>query len=315
MPAARSTLLCGLLLLCGPSCQAAALARIGISVGALDNPFYQALARGAVQAAHGLNAAVRVTSMSANFTLEQQQRQMRLLIQQKVDLILLGAVDSQAIAPQVRQARAAGITVVAVDVDAPGVDGTVKSDNRQAGEITCRYLAQRLQGKGTLLIQGGPPVTSVSDRIAGCHAALAAYPGIAVDNDRANAMGSSLGGQRAMQRDLQRLPRIDAVFTINDRQALGAEKALRAAGRQQVLIGSVDGSPDIERALRLPGQIVASASQSPYLIGREAVLLGLHLRQGDAGKRLVTVPVGLVTRANLAGYQGWQSRRMPPAPR
>ncbi len=128
-------------------------------------------------------------------------------------------------------------------------------------------------------------------------------------------MGSSLGGQRAMQRDLQRLPRIDAVFTINDRQALGAEKALRAAGRQQVLIGSVDGSPDIERALRLPGQIVASASQSPYLIGREAVLLGLRLRQGDAGKRLVTVPVGLVTRANLAGYQGWQSRRMPPAPR
>ncbi|WP_158300999.1 substrate-binding domain-containing protein [Chromobacterium sp. ATCC 53434] len=293
-------------------CQAAEPARIGITVGALDNPFYQALARGAVQAAHSLNPAVRVTSLSANFTLAQQQRQMRELIAQKVDLILLGAVDSHAIAPQVRAARAAGITVVAVDVDAPHVDGTVKSDNRQAGEIVCRYLAQRLHGQGRLLIQGGPPVTSVSERIAGCRAALATFPGITTINDGANGLGSSLGGQRAMQRDLQRFTRIDAVFATNDRQALGTEKALDAAGLRQVLIGAVDGSPDIERALKLPGRIVASASQSPYLIGREAVLLGMRLRRGDGGQRLVTVPVALVTRANLANYHGWQSL-VPPS--
>ncbi|WP_046158020.1 substrate-binding domain-containing protein [Chromobacterium vaccinii] len=288
------------------------LSRIGISVGALDNPFYQALARGAVQAAHRLNPAVRITSQSANFTLEQQQEQLRRLIAQKVDLILLGAVDSRAVAPLVRQARAAGITVVAVDVDAPDVDGTVKSDNRQAGEIVCRYLAQRLNGRGTLVVQGGPPITSVSDRAAGCHAALAAFPRIRAVDDGVNAQGSSLGGQRAMQQALLRWPDLAAVFAINDRQALGAEKALRAAGRKQALIGSVDGSPDIERALKLSGQIVASASQSPYLIGREAVKLGARLRGGGATTRQVTVPVGLVTRDNLSRYQGWQAA-MPSA--
>ncbi|OHX12315.1 hypothetical protein BI347_01440 [Chromobacterium sphagni] len=315
MRAALNTLLYGSLLLCSPSGLAAGPASMGILVGALDNPFYQALARGAIQAAHSLNPTVQVSSLSANFTLSRQQQQMRQLIAQKVDLILLGAVDSRAIAPQVRQARAAGITVVAVDVDAPEVDGTVKSDNRQAGEIACRYLAQQLGGKGALLIQGGPPVTSVSDRIAGCLAALAAYPGIRVLNDQSNAMGSSLGGQRVMQQDLKRYPRIDAVFATNDRQALGAEKALRAGGRRRTIIGAVDGSPDIEHALRQPGQIVASASQSPYLIGREAVLLGQRLRQGDIGKRLVTVPVVLVSRANLSSYQGWQSRQISPGKR
>ncbi|AXE29740.1 ABC transporter [Chromobacterium phragmitis] len=290
---------------------AAGLSRIGISLGALDNPFYQALARGAIQAAHRLNPAVRITSQSANFTLAQQERQLRQLIDDKVDLILLGAADSRAVAPLVRQARAAGITVVAVDVDASDVDGTVKSDNHQAGEIVCRYLAKRLNGRGTLLIQGGPPVSSVSDRISGCRAALAAFPHIRPETG-GNGLGSSLGGQRAMQDDLARLPRPNAVFAINDRQALGAEKALRAAGASQVMIGSVDGSPDIERALRLPGLIVASASQSPYKIGREAVRLGVRLRGGDASTRLVTVPVALVTRDNLSRYQGWQAAM--PAP-
>jgi ribose transport system substrate-binding protein len=313
MPASRIPLFSLALLASSvPTAAAANLSRIGISVGALDNPFYQALARGAVQAAHRLNPAVRVTSQSANFTLEQQQQQLRRLIAQKVDLILLGAVDSRAVAPLVRQARAAGITVVAVDVDADDVDGTVKSDNRQAGELVCRYLAQRLNGRGTLVVQGGPPITSVSDRAAGCHAALAAFPHIRAVDDGINAQGSSLGGQRAMQQALRRWPDLGAVFTINDRQALGAEKALLAAGRKQVLIGSVDGSPDIERALKLPGQIVVSASQSPYLIGRKAVELGVKLRGGGVSARQVTVPVELVTRDNLSRYQGWQAAMPPP---
>ncbi|UTH76052.1 substrate-binding domain-containing protein [Chromobacterium sp. IIBBL 290-4] len=291
----------------------AAPSRIGISVGALDNPFYQALVRGAIQAAHHLNPSAQITSLSANFTLPLQQQQMRQLIAQKVDLILLGAVDSQAIAPEVQRAREAGITVVAVDVDAPGVDGTVKSDNRQAGEITCRYLAEQLGGKGNLLIQGGPPVSSVSDRIAGCRAALAAFPKMHA-LDGGNGLGSSLGGQRAMQQDLARYPAIDALFATNDRQALGSEKALDAQTHGHLLIGAVDGSPDIERALRRPGRIIASASQSPYLIGREAVLLGQKLQLRQPTERLIKVPVSLVNRYNLAQYQGWLSA-LPPIPK
>lgn len=290
------------------------LQRIGITVGALDNPFYQALVRGAIQTAYGINPGVQITSLSANFNLPRQRDQMRQLIAQKPDLILLGAVDSHAIAPQVRAARAAGIVVVAVDVDAPGADGIVKSDSRQAGEIGCRYLAERLGGKGALLIQGGPPVSSVSDRIAGCRAALAPFPGIRV-REGANGLGSSLGGQRALQSDLARHPDIDAVFAINDRQALGCEKALSPQQWRHVRIASVDGSPDIEQALARPGPIVASASQSPYRLGHEAMRLALRLMMGQKTPREVTVPVTLLTRDNLRAYRGWQSQLAAPPPR
>ena len=49
---------------------------------------------------------------------------------------------------------------------------------------------------------------------------------------------------------LLRYPAINGVFASNDRQALGAEQAARAAGRKEVMIAGVDGSPDIESAAR-----------------------------------------------------------------
>ncbi len=284
-------------------------ASIGITVGALDNPFYQALVRGAMQTARGLNPEVQITTLSASFNLANQERQIQQLIEQKVDLILLGAVDSKAVEPLVRKAQQAGIKVVAVDVDAPGADGTVKSDNRQAGELACRYLADKMHEKGGFIIQSGPPVSSVTDRVAGCRKALEAYPGIWVLSDNEDGQASSWGGRKLMAEHLKRFPGVSAVFAINDRQALGVEQALRDAARRNVLVASVDGSPDIEAALHRSGPIVASAGQLPLMIGSEAVKLGQKLLQnGSHPQRSVVVPVQLITRENLASYQGWLSR-------
>ena len=41
-----------------------------------------------------------------------------------------------------------------------------------------------------------------------------------------------------MRAHLQRFPHIDAVFAINDRQALGTESAALKMGRREMLIGS-----------------------------------------------------------------------------
>ena len=293
---------------------AAPLSRIGVSVGALDNPFYQMVARGALQEARAANPAAQVTTLSANFSLERQQRQVRQLLDQQVELILLVAADSKAVAPLVRLAQHAGVPVVAVDVDAAGADGTVKSDNVQAGVLACRYLAEKMRGQGVVVIQNGPPVSSVWDRVAGCRRSLAAFPKIRLLSYQESGLASSWGGKRLMERHLRRYPEINGVFACNDRQALGAEQAARAAGRKEVMIAGVDGSPDIEKALRGQNQIVASASQAPYAIGVEAVKLGRQLRDSPKSKpRTVVVPVQLITRANIGAYQGWQSQ-LPSAP-
>ena len=163
--------------------EARELNTLGISMGSLGNPYFVTLADGATARAKELNANVKVTSVSADYDLSKQFSQIDNFIASKVDLILINAVDPSAMASAIKKARDAGIVVVAVDVDAKGVNATVQTDNVEAGKLACQYLVDKLAGKGNVIIQNGPQVTAVTDRVKGCKAALAAAPDIKVLSD------------------------------------------------------------------------------------------------------------------------------------
>ena len=115
-----------------------------------------------------INPNVKIASLSSNYNMKDQVSQMKDFISSGVDLIVLGAANSKAIASSVKQAKARGIVVVAVDVGAEGgVDATVMSDNKQAGEQAAQYIVDKLHGKGQVVIVNGQPVTAVQDRVAG----------------------------------------------------------------------------------------------------------------------------------------------------
>ena len=282
------------------------LTAVGISVGSLDNPFFKALVRGAAEEVRHINPAAQINTMSSDFALDKQLGQIDQFIAAKVDMILLVAAHPQQIEGAVHKAQAAGIKVIAVDVEALGADITVQSDNRQAGKAVCDYLAEKIGGKGNLIIQNGPTVSSIRDRVEGCHNSLKRYPGIKLLEDKGDGKASSYGGMNLMQEHLQRYPKIDAVFAINDRQAIGADKAARSQGRQEMIIGSVDGSPDIEAALQQDTRVRVSAGQNPFLLGKTAAQLGNRLVNGESPpERDIRMPVPLLTRDNVREYKGW----------
>ncbi len=97
------------------------------------------------------------------------------------------------------------------------------------------------------------------------------------------------------------------VFAINDPTALGAEAAAQATGRRDVVITTVDGSPDVVQRLQDPASSIrASASQSPTQMGRRAAELGLALLAAHApGTPLTLLPPTLLTRENTGDYRGW----------
>lgn len=279
---------------------------VGISVGSLDNPYFKALVRGALGEIRSINPTAHINTVSSDFVLARQQAQIDQFIAAGVDMILLVAAHPQQIEPSVRKARQAGIKVVAVDVEAAGADVTVQSDNRLAGKSVCTYLAEKIGGKGNLIIQNGPPVSSIRDRVEGCRSSLKNYPGIQLLDDKGDGKASSFGGMNLMLSHLQRYPRIDAVFAINDRQAIGADKAARSQGRQEMIIGSVDGSPDIEAALQQDTRVRVSAGQNPFLLGKTAAQLGNRLVNGESPpERDIRMPVPLLTRDNVREYKGW----------
>src|SRR5690606_29384231 len=172
-----------------------------------------------------------------------QNEQIDAFIQQQVDIILLNAVDSEGIGSAVQRALDAGITVVAVDVDAAGAQAAVTTDNVEAGRQACTALFEKMGGQGNILIVDGTPITSVQERVEGCEEVLAEYPDITV---RAHQNGTD---DRATGLDLttQRLTAnedVQGIFAINDPTALGATLALGQANREGVWVVGVDGSPE-----------------------------------------------------------------------
>ena len=83
-----------------------------------------------------------------------------------------------------------------------------------------------------------------------------------------------------MQGYLTRFPKIDAVFAINDPQAVGSDLAAKQLHRKDIVITSVDGAPDIETALRSDTLVQASASQDPWAMAQTAVSIGYGIMNG-----------------------------------
>ncbi|AIB36609.1 MULTISPECIES: ABC transporter substrate-binding protein [Pseudomonas] len=289
--------------------EARELKALGISMGSLGNPYFVTLADGATARAKELNPNVKVTSVSADYDLSKQFSQIDNFISSKVDLILINAVDPSAMASAIKKARDAGIVVVAVDVDAKGVNATVQTDNVEAGKLACQYLVDKLSGKGNVIIQNGPQVTAVTDRVKGCKAALAAAPDIKVLSDDQDGKGSREGGLNVMQGYLTRFPKIDGLFAINDPQAVGSDLAAKQLKRSGLIITSVDGAPDIENALKTDSQIQASSSQDPWAMAQTAVNVGNDILNDKAPAEAVTLLTPkLITRDNIGTYSGWSSK-------
>ncbi|WP_322028288.1 substrate-binding domain-containing protein, partial [Burkholderia sp. BCC1981] len=154
------------------------LKSIGVTVGSLGNPYFVTIMKGAEARAKQLNPNAKVTAVSADYDLNKQFTQIDNFISAHVDMILLNATDPKAIEPAVKKAQAAGITVVAVDVAAAGANATVQTNNVKAGELACDFLAKKLNGKGNVIIENGPQVSAVIDRVNGCKTVLAKNPGI-----------------------------------------------------------------------------------------------------------------------------------------
>ncbi len=284
---------------------------IGITLGSLGNPFFVALAKGAEDKAKEFNPNVQVTSASADYDLNKQFTQVDNFIAAGVDMILINATDPRAIAPAIKRAQAAGIVVVAVDVAAEGADATVQTDNVKAGEIACQYIVDHTGGKGDVIIQNGPQVSSVIDRVNGCKAVLAKSPDIKILSDDQNGKGDREGGLNVMQGHLTRFPELAAVFTINDPQAIGSDLAAKQLQRSEFIITSVDGAPDIEKALQSGNTLIkAPASQDPYTMAQQAVQVGYDIMNGKKPENpMVLMAPSLITAENVADYKGWAAAR------
>jgi ribose transport system substrate-binding protein len=284
------------------------LKSVGMTVGDLANPFFVKVARTAEAKAKEYNSNVKFTALSGSYDVNNQTNQIDDFVSSGVDLILLAPVDSKGIAPAVTRAKSAGVVVIAVgDRANGGVDATVLSDHVQAGQLDGKYIAQRLNGKGQIVIVNGPPVSAVFERVKGALEVLSGYPGIKVLSQDQNANGSRDGGLRVMTDLLTAFPKIDAVFAINDPTAIGCDLAAKQAQRTDFFIVGVDGSPDAAALLKSKeGLFVATCSQDADTIAQRSVEVGYEILNGKKPETTeILIPGRMITRDNVDEYKGW----------
>ncbi|MBO3750502.1 substrate-binding domain-containing protein [Streptosporangiaceae bacterium NEAU-GS5] len=232
--------------------------------------------------------------------------------------------------PAIKKARDAGLYVIALDTPpdpADTVDITFATDNFKAGELIGKWTAATLAGKPATIAmldlfndkivsvdynrdQGfltGMGIDVVDKAKNGDEAPTGNYSGGTYEivcNEPTN--GAEDGGRSAMERCLTKNQKINVVYTINEPAAVGAQKALQAAGLKDVLVVSVDGGCNGVQQVK-DGVIGATSQQYPIKMAELGVKAIKQIATGGAkpavtqGLDFFDTGVALVTDKSASG--------------
>jgi rhamnose transport system substrate-binding protein len=156
--------------------------RVGVVAKSLGNGFFDAVHKGADEAARELDAEVIFTGPTTP-TAEGQIEVLNSLIAQRVDAIAISANDADALVPTLKRALARGIKVISYDsavASAGRLAHLAPSSDQLIGEAVVALTAELSPGaKGKFAIVSATPTsTNQNAWLAEIRKALPKYPGL-----------------------------------------------------------------------------------------------------------------------------------------
>ncbi|MEC5205125.1 ribose transport system substrate-binding protein [Vogesella perlucida] len=272
---------------------ATSTATVGLAVSTLNNPFFVSLRNGAE--AEAKKEGINLITVDAQDDPAKQQASVEDLIQKKVNVILINPTDSAAVANVVKEATGKGIKVVSLDRSVTGaeVSAHIASDNVAGGKMAGEFLLEKLGGKGNIVeLEGIAGSSAARERGQGFHQVVDGKADVKLlakqpaDFDRAK-------GLSVMENIIQGNKGIQGVFAHNDEMALGAVKAIQAAGLKNVVVVGFDATADAVAAVKA-GTLAATVQQQPELIGQYGVQTAKKLIAGQPVDKFIPVPLNLV---------------------
>ena len=263
---------------------------IGFSVSTLNNPFFVTLSEGAKDKADELGVDLIV--VDAGDETAKQTSDIEDLISRNISVLIVNPVDSDAVAPAVKDAVSKGIKVISVDrvVNGVDVDCAIASDNVAGAEAATEYLVSLIgEGAKVAELQGTTGASATIDRGQGFHN---------VADEKLNVVASQTGdfnrsdGMSVMENMLQADSGIQGVFAHNDEMALGAVEAI---GSRNIIVVGFDATDDAQAAVKA-GKMAATVAQKPDLMGATAVETAQKILNGETVDKEIPVEVELITK-------------------
>ena len=241
---------------------------------------------------------------NANLQLDQVNK----MVEDKAAAIVVIAQNGDSIVPAVKRANEAGIPVISTNRDINGgVFTNVINNERQAGELQADYMAAHLpQNAKVVYIKGDMTISAAVNRYEGFKEAIKAKrPDVEIIASNSTGDWSEAQGIRELSLWLGMYPQIDGVAAANDYMAMGAIKAMKAAGRfnESVIVCGVDSIDDALASIAA-GELKMTVKQDANKIVETIMGLLQQIKQGQSPEKGdVLVPMIAITKDNLSQYK------------
>lgn len=266
---------------------------VGFVISTQTNPFFVSLKEGAEEKAKELG--IELIVLDSQDDSAKELANMEDLITRGVDLILVNPTDSDSIVNSVIAANDADIPVITVDRASNGgeVLSYIASDNIAGGKMAGEYILEQLDGKGKVVeLEGIAGTNAARERGEGFNEAIKASDIEVVAKQTADF--DRVKGLEVMENILQSQAEIDAVFAHNDEMALGALEAIKASGKDIIVVG-FDATDDAVNAVEA-GDMAATVAQQPELIGGMGIDAAVKALKGESIDKSVPVELKLITK-------------------
>ncbi len=285
---------------------------IGASMAVFDDKFGTLLRNGMEEYANTLEN-VDLQIEDAQNDVAKQQSQVQNFIAAGVDAIIVQPVDTDATTVISKIAADAGVPLVYVNREPVNVDtlpqtqAFVASNEVDSGTLQTQEVCRLLNGKGkAVVIIGELSNQAARMRTKDIHDVLATdkCKGIEIVEEQ-TANWQRTQGADLMTNWLSAGFEFDAVIANNDEMAIGAIQALKAAGRSMdsVVVGGIDATDDALAAMAAE-ELDVSVFQDAIGQGKGSIDAALKLAKGEPVKKKIYIPFELVTKENLAKFQG-----------
>ncbi|WP_260954652.1 sugar ABC transporter substrate-binding protein [Pseudomonas citri] len=283
--------------------------KIGVSMSQFDDTWLTYLRESMDKKAKSLPDGVTLQFEDARSDVVKQLSQVESFVSQKVDAIIVNPVDTAATQRITQSAVAAGIPLVYVnrrpdDLKLPAGVVTVASDDLEAGRMQMQYLAEKMAGKGDIVILLGDLANnSTTNRTKGVKEVLAKYPNIKIEQEQTGTWLRDKG-MTLVNDWLTQGREFNAVVANNDEMAIGAAMALKGAGKEKgsVLIAGVDGTPDGLNAVK-KGEMAVSVFQDAKGQADGSIDTAVKMVKKQPVEQAVWVPYRLITPENVDQFK------------
>lgn len=279
----------------------------GATYMTMNNPFYEVINNELKKSIEkrGDELITRNPELNTN----KQKQQIRSFIKKKVNGIFINPIESDKISDVLKEARVAGIPVIAIDAsvkDPSLLDCTIESDNYHAGVLCAQNMMNRFSQANIILLQHST-VESAASRIEGFIETIQNNPYYKIV-DRMECEGQLEIAMPMVKESLKKHSDVNVVMALNDPSALGALAAIESLHKKDIIVYGVDGTPDLKSLIKDNANIGGTAAQSPIQFGKMAAKEMYRILNNKNVPDKIEVPVTFISQDNIDSFnvKGWQ---------